>query len=788
MANKSMDGKEQSSKNFNGKFCDTILPGTGIFSTAFMQDVVGCVVMDNKLKPLACNNKACELFGCGSQAELMENFSALMPQNQPDGRDSVAFYEEQIQKAVQYGSAEVDSVGQTLDGTQVSLHMTFVASGILQNDSDLIICYLQNRRHIIKADEEVVIKRVTEIVDAFPLCLNLWNHRVENIMCNNKAVELFGLKNKDEYCTEFFKLSPEYQPNGRLSAELAGEKIKQAFEHGYCQFYWLHCKLNGEEIPCEIILSKLQSEEIAEELVAGFTRDLRPQLAGESRQEEQLQEYFNNSISNKTLLRILTDMSEQWMYAYDLRTDVMRSFGKKSREMGIPAKSQNFIKDIIDGGLIHPDDTDVMFDIVARYKRGEDGENDIRIKDTHGEYHYYRMTDQAVLGKDSKPIFMVGRATDINDQKSLEQRARTDLLTNCLNKVSAENEIKRSIELSDENAVHAMLIIDIDDFKSINDNLGHHFGDLVLQEIAEKLKGCFRAHDVVGRLGGDEFIVFIKNVSDMKTIEQKAKTITEVFRNSYTGNENTYKVSGSVGVACYPEDAKTYEELYKAADQALYISKRQGKDCYTFYNKAQPNPTQAVMKKTALDNSKRNTSIFTDTDIVSTVFDLLYETNDLSSTVNIALRIIGMRLGVDRCSVFELNNEGTYDNTYEWCAPNVPSRIETLKDMPDKMWGSMFADADDDGIVFKDDLQGQEVSGVYEIIKASGIHAFLHAQIRKHGVVQCVIALDDCTGPRIWSDKEISIVSYLAKIVSTFLQNDKILKAKKGDEIVLSPW
>ncbi len=775
--NKSRDGSGNT-KLFSA-IVDTAKNDTRLLFDLFNNNPTACVVLSEDLIPMFCNTKACELLQLNSEQDFIENVMGFIPTHQPDGQDSITFYRNKLQNMNKNDCGEFEGVGRTAGGQQIPLYITITHSPVVINGTSTIVCFLQDRREMMKRDERQSIRRINAIVEAFPQCLNLWTRELGNIMCNNASVELFDLSSKEQYCEQFFNLSPEYQPNGRKSAELAAEKVHYAFEHGFCQFYWLHCKLSGEEIPCEITLSRLHPE-LGEDLVVGFTRDLRPQLVGEGDAEDTLQEYFYDSISDKTLLNILTDLTDELMYVYDIRTAVIQHFGKKSHELNLPRKSKHFPYDIIEQGLIHPDDAEKTLEIAKGYTRGITGVWDLRFKTPDGTYRFYRLTDHTVQNKAGEPIFVVGRAADIDDQKSLEQKARTDLLTGCLNKISSENEIKRIISGSSEGDTHALVMIDIDDFKSINDNLGHHFGDLVLQQVAEKLQKCFRAQDVIGRVGGDEFMVFMRGVKDTAAIEQKAQNITDAFRNTYTGDKATYKVSGSVGIACYPGDGQDYEELSKAADQALYSSKRQGKDCYTFYDNENMQETDGtMMNKTLLENAKRAMRTYTDVDIISVVFNLLYETRDIGSTINAVLGIIGQRMKVDRCYIFETHDEGGhYSNTFEWCADGVSSQIENLQDLPSFMWEDFFNEANEDGIIFSNDLGILKAEGAYEIMKNQGIESFLHSQIRKNDVVQYILGLDDCTSPRVWGDKDISTITYLAKIMSTFLLMDNSQKEK----------
>ena len=112
-----------------------------------------------------------------------------------------------------------------------------------------------------------------EIIDATPLICNLWDREHQNLYASNEALKLFDLSCKEEFINRFFDLSPKYQPNGRLSRELVGEYLNRAFEQGFCHFEWMHQKFNGEPMPCEITLVRIQHE--GDFFVVSYTRDLR---------------------------------------------------------------------------------------------------------------------------------------------------------------------------------------------------------------------------------------------------------------------------------------------------------------------------------------------------------------------------------------------------------------------------------------------------------------------------------------------------------------------------------
>ena len=130
-----------------------------------------------------------------------------------------------------------------------------------------------------------------------------------------------------------------------------------------------------------------------------------------------------------------------------------------------------------------------------------------------------------------------------------------------------------------------LFVLDVDNFKKINDTLGHAFGDEVLRNLGMRLRSMFRVTDIIGRIGGDEFIIFLKDIKDNAVIEREGKKIEQFFHNFEVGEYVKYSVTASVGGAVFPRDADNFEDLYKAADKAVYISKKQGKNQLSYYKK-----------------------------------------------------------------------------------------------------------------------------------------------------------------------------------------------------------
>ncbi len=625
----------------------------------------------------------------------------------------------------------------------------------------------ENLPESFSCDEDFVV-RFQSIIDVTPLTVNLFDENCNIVFCNRWAVELFDLEDQAQYLDSFFDLSPKYQPDGKMSSLQSRHFIKEAFKKGTSKFYWLHCNLDGDEIPCEITLNRIElsNETLA---VVGFARDLRSDFMGDD-SDKQHENYFLNKVSDKTLLNMVSNLSNEWFFSVDLRTSIIQYYGSIVEIFGQKYTASVPLGSSLERGLVHYEDTELFLEFIENIKSGVSKPYDIRYKQKDGAFRYYQLIYKTMDDENDKPIFVVGKGVDVHEQKILEERSKIDLLTECYNKVTAEELIATKLQ-DGSDVTHALFIVDIDNFKSINDNFGHFFGDEVLKEVSHKLKVSFRSQDIVARIGGDEFIVFVENTSDVELLESKATKIMEAFKRRYAGADREYNISGSVGIALYPDGGTDFNSLYQSADKALYQAKMLGKNQFVFYS---DNLIDGTMSdRTKVENANRIAGGFFDYDLISAVFDLLYERNADDVSVNAVLGIIAQKYNTDRCYIFESFDEGaTYDNTYEWVNDGISTEIDNLQQVPAELFEPLFKDASDQGIIYTNDLSSMfGVSEAYDVMANQGIKSFIHAQIKKSDYVPFFLGLDDCTSKRVWSEKEINSLIYISKIISIIFQS-----------------
>lgn len=187
-------------------------------------------------------------------------------------------------------------------------------------------------------------------------------------------------------------------------------------------------------------------------------------------------------------------------------------------------------------------------------------------------------------GNDNLKIIGYVKNIDARKKQEIEilRQSQKDGLTGLYNKKVTQTMIDAFFCGEGREGCHAVIMVDIDNFKRINDTLGHTQGDVALMKVSQKIQSLFRATDIAGRVGGDEFLILMKNVNNKEILFEKLKSIGEYFCEIRLDDE-TYRISGSIGVSLYPDDGICYEALFKKSDIALYYSKAHGKDQFYFY-------------------------------------------------------------------------------------------------------------------------------------------------------------------------------------------------------------
>lgn len=279
---------------------------------------------------------------------------------------------------------------------------------------------------------------------------------------------------------------------------------------------------------------------------------------------------------------LLAEFSDTALFEYDRRKDILEFTNNARRILMLDElRISHVMGKKTRTDLFLQEDRKVMEDML-RSRTGSWEDNiqyaELRLKSISGEYHWFGCHYKTITSDTGTVVKVVGKLADISRQRSREQELREqamrDVLTGIYNK-AGERLIDRMVK---EKGQGLFLMLDLNDFKSINDTMGHVAGDAILTELGRVLKGNCRENDIVARIGGDEFVMFLPGVFDRQTGKRKIGEIQESLRTVRISTWGIRGIKASIGAALCPEDGMDYGTLYKAADEAMYQAKEQSKN------------------------------------------------------------------------------------------------------------------------------------------------------------------------------------------------------------------
>ena len=274
-------------------------------------------------------------------------------------------------------------------------------------------------------------------------------------------------------------------------------------------------------------------------------------------------------IENKRY-KILSHISNECLFEYQIKSDNLKI-------------SEKFIEkiDVYKRGV---EVTELLKEAIRDSDNDSPDENiyTIKLPLSNGDTGVFKIISSYLKDESGKIYSIIGKLMDISEEekerKQLIAKSQLDGLTGLYNHTSTREAIIKSINDKDKNKIDSLIIIDCDNFKDINDNYGHLKGDLALKNISEGLKLTFRKTDIIGRIGGDEFCVYMHDIPSVDFVCLKCK---QLVYNIQKLNEE-FQINVSIGIAILKEQS-TYESLFKRADQALYHAKANGRSQIVIY-------------------------------------------------------------------------------------------------------------------------------------------------------------------------------------------------------------
>lgn len=481
---------------------------------------------------------------------------------------------------------------------------------------------------------------------------------------------------------------------------------------------------------------------------------------------------------------IILAQTENVLFEWDVLTDRISFSETWEKIFGFEPILSGISTALLNGFYFHPDDLPLLNDRINDLRSGSSYEMvEVRIATTKGRYLWCRLRASAIRDKAGTLQKIVGIIINIDAEKqaerALQDRAERDSLTKLLNKSAGRKQAEEYFAQFPQGGSCAMLIIDLDNFKQVNDQYGHLFGDSILTRAAHDIKKMFRAQDIVSRIGGDEFMVLMRGISDRALVENRCSHLISAFRHSFQNQYYNLPLSCSIGIALAPEHGTSYYDLFQHADQALEQAKRRGKSNYIFYNSKDAafclNSPRATQVNQHIDSDEEPG--LANSSIVRYAFQRLYASADVASSINDILDMIGRQLNVSRVYIFENSSDNKFcSNTYEWCNEGIQPVIQDLQNISYETDIPGYEQAfNEEGIFYCPDISILPPS-VYDIVAPQGIKSMLQCAIRENGVFRGYIGFDECVTQRMWTKEQIQVLTYFSEMLSVFL-----LKKQKQD-------
>lgn len=406
------------------------------------------------------------------------------------------------------------------------------------------------------------------------------------------------------------------------------------------------------------------------------------------------------------------------------------------------------------------------------------GSEELYIKiETNGRIVWHRSLTTSI-GDDSGKVFrIIGKLEDVDDEVTqlnlVREKAMYDALcVDIYNKATTEELIRAALERSSKGS---LIMLDVDDFKSINDRLGHLFGDEFLKTFATKLKSVFRGTDIVGRYGGDEFLVFL-NHADPALAKKKAEAVLKEV--SSIEVPEIGRVNSSIGIAVADQENSDYVHLIKQADSALYRAKNNGKNRVELFERDKMDETSYRVKDAEVDPERPvlSSNPHSFSSLIMRVFSALYSSADMKQGVNRMLKLVGETFDVSRVYIFENSDDDMYcSNTFEWCNEGVVSYMDSLQNL------SYIRDLDggyegcwnEDGIFYCHDITTIKNGALRGLLEQQGAKSVIRCRIVEGGKFRGFVGFNECRVNRFWTQEQVDALTFIAKVLSTFLLKER---------------
>lgn len=522
----------------------------------------GLMVVDAELNIRSINRAMCRMFAVEAESLAIGTpLASVVPDQNLHA---------QLTRVLATGE-DVHDVAVTLHNPDIGArHFEFDVSGTLLEQENCLLVMAQEVSGQVRSQEE--LRRFRMALDSSIDAVYLIDRaQMRFIDANETALATLGYTDQ-----ELMQLGPQdLKPD---EGEL--EKINRRFdeiirsESKTGMIETVHQRKDGTRLPVEVYLRAFQSE--GRQLLAAVVRDITQRLKAETvlrESEERFRVAFNQAAVG--LAHVGPD--GRWLMVNNKLCEIV---GYARREL-LNMRFQD---------ITHPDDLVADLALARRMIAGEIEEKtrEKRYRHKNGYYIWVNLTSSMVCDADGKPKYYSSVIEDISRRKQIEEEllhlANHDALTSLPNRSLLHDRLSQALVFAGRSGGQvAVMLIDLDRFKTINDSLGHEVGDKIIMEVGRRLSASVRAGDTIARLGGDEFVVIRPDVQRADAVATMARQVLEALAKPMTIQGHEFYPTGSIGISMFPKDGHDSQTLLKNADTAMYRAKDAGRNNFQFY-------------------------------------------------------------------------------------------------------------------------------------------------------------------------------------------------------------
>lgn len=437
---------------------------------------------------------------------------------------------------------------------------------------------------------------------------------------------------------------------------------------------------------------------------------------------------------------------------------------------------EHYLENLKDNSSIHPEDKWIIEELLTgRLKR----RMEVRFLDKNKNIVLRTVDVEPYESDCAEEVSIIGIARDVTKEekkkKILEEQVKKDSMTGLYNQFYGKELISEYLNNKNPYASCGMMIMDIDYFKSVNDVFGHLFGNKVLKRISDLLATLFEGKDILVRAGGDEFVIFLKDISH-RVLVKKAGQLVHAVR-GLTFEENEFSMTCSVGVCFLPENVSgfTYEQLFENADWALYRAKENGKNRYEFCDNLKR--FELLSNRMPEKTDQNIDARYMRNDIISTAFEVFEKMNSFTAAMELLMKIIGIRFQLDRITVIQTDIQAmNTGRQYQWVSQNAPEVLEVPQSFSKEDFLTLFQSYDEYGTtVLQYDNMSMYSKDAQNLLMQGEAKTVLYAAMYCEGKYTGAISYVVCSEKRYWSKQNRSQLGELTKIISAHLVKSQTL-------------